>query len=81
MLSEFRRLFLPSPLPPLLAHAQDLISHLINTDEEDRYSAKEAMESPWIKNRGNKNSVHSSFQQGLSKISAESKARLATSKV
>eukprot|EP01128_Nolandella_sp_AFSM9_P009602 TRINITY_DN621_c0_g1_i1.p1 TRINITY_DN621_c0_g1~~TRINITY_DN621_c0_g1_i1.p1 ORF type:complete len:342 (-),score=115.40 TRINITY_DN621_c0_g1_i1:49-966(-) len=60
--------------------AKTLIKNLINTDPDARFSAKQAMASPWIKNKGSKKSVHKSVSKNLSTLSAESKARLAAAK-
>ena len=57
--------------------AKDLIKKLIVVEPEDRWTAKQALEHPWIKKHGNSNTVHNSMMEGLRSLSAESKARLA----
>jgi len=58
------------------ADAKDLISKLIVVEPDTRYTAKQALQHPWIKKNGSANAVHGSMQQNLKTLSAESKARL-----
>jgi len=58
------------------SEAKDLIKKLINTEPEQRWSAKQAIEHPWVKKLATDKAVHGTMQQGLKTLSAESKARL-----
>jgi len=55
---------------------KDLISKLIVVEPDDRWTAKQALEHPWIKKTGGSNNVHNSMMENLRSLSAESKARL-----
>jgi calcium/calmodulin-dependent protein kinase I len=58
------------------SEAKDLIKKLINTEPEQRWSAKQAIEHPWVKKLATDKAVHGSMVEGLKTLSAESKARL-----
>jgi len=65
------------------ADAKDLISKLINIDSETRYSAKQALEHPWIKTKaGSATSapLHTSMVDELQKLSALSKQKITEAK-
>jgi len=56
--------------------AKDLIKKLINVNEEERWTATQALEHPWIKKSGTNNPIHKTVMENLRSLSAESKARL-----
>jgi len=58
------------------AEAKDLIQKLIVVEPDDRWTAKQALEHPWIKKNGTSNTVHTTMMENLRSLSAESKARL-----
>jgi len=61
------------------AEGKDLISKLINTDPEHRYSAAQALSHQWIQQKAvtaGAKPLHPTMQEGLKTLSAESKARL-----
>jgi len=62
------------------SEGKDLIVQLINVDEHARWTAKQALEHPWIKKHGSSNTVHTTMMENLRSLSAESKARLTAAK-
>jgi len=58
------------------AEAKDLITKLINVVPEERWTAKQVLDHPWIKKHGAVNSVHNTMMENLRTLSSESKARL-----
>jgi len=58
------------------AEGKDLIKKLIVVEPDDRWTAKQALEHPWIKKAAGTNNVHNSMMENLRSLSAESKARL-----
>jgi len=57
--------------------AKDLISKLIVVDPDDRYTAKQALDHPWIKNLGREDlQLHKSMYDELQRLSTLSKQRI-----
>jgi len=56
------------------ADAKDLISHLIVVDTDQRYSASQSLQHPFIENN-NPKPLHATFQEGLKTLSALSLQR------
>jgi len=62
------------------AEAKDLINHLIVVDPEQRFTALQALEHPWIKNQGTSTALHTSLFDELRQLSSMSKQKIEQAK-